>query len=88
KFKDMRDLMVAMGGGKLRGRWKRMKGVRNLFGGGLEAAAGADQPMMGMGGPFGMPEVGRGKVVSRKALEKRRKKSKEAKKARKKARKR
>ncbi|MEW6531446.1 MAG: signal recognition particle protein [Thermodesulfobacteriota bacterium] len=88
KFKDMRDLMVAMGGGKLRGRWKRMKGVRNLFGGGLEAAAGADQPMMGMGGPFGMPEVGRGKVVSKKSLEKRRKKSKEAKKARKKARKR
>lgn len=88
KFTDMRDLMVAMGGGKLRGRWKRMKGVRNLFGGGLEAAAGGDQPMMGMGGPFGMPEVGRGKVVSKKALEKRRKKTKEAKKARKKARKR
>ena len=28
KFKDMRDLMSVMGGGKIRGRWKGMKGLR------------------------------------------------------------
>jgi signal recognition particle subunit SRP54 len=88
KFKDMSDLMVAMGGGKLRGRWKRMKGLKNMLGGGLGAGLGGDLPGQDPSNPFGMPEVRKGKASAKKAVEKRRKKSKQAKKARKKARKR
>lgn len=87
KFKDMRDLMVAMGGGKIRGRWKRMKGLRKMFGGGFPMGAGADESAVGPENPFGLPEVKKGKIVSKKALEKQRKKSKQARQARKKVKK-
>lgn len=86
KFKAMRDLMTAMGGGKLRGPWKRLKGLKKMFGGGVGGLMGEEGP--GMANPFGLPEVKKGKIVSRKAMEKKRKKSKEARQARKKAKKR
>ena len=87
KFKEMRGLMAAMGGGKLKGRWKKMKGLRSLFSGGLSPEmpeAGGAQAL----NPFGLPEMKKGKMISKKALEKQRKKSKLAKQARKKAKKR
>ncbi len=88
KFKDMRDLMSAMGGGKLRGRWKRMKGLKRMFSGGLGNLMGGDSPAAPTpDNPFGLPEVKQAKQVSRKNLEKQRKKNKEARKARKKSRK-
>jgi signal recognition particle subunit SRP54 len=87
KFKDMRDLMVAVGGGKVRGRWKGMKGLRKMFGGGAPAM-GSDQAGFGPGNPFGLPEVRQSKATSKKALEKQRKKSKDARQARKKSKKR
>jgi signal recognition particle subunit SRP54 len=88
KYKDMRDLMSAMGGGKLRGRWKRMKGLKKMLSAGM--AGGMDGPDIagGPGNPFGMPEIKGGGKASKKLQAKRRKKSKLAKKARKKARKR
>ena len=86
KFKDMRDLMSAMGGGKIRGRWKGMKGLRQMFGG-MSAGSGSDSAY-NPANPFGLPEVKKGKITSQKTLEKQRKKSKLAKQARKKARKR
>jgi signal recognition particle subunit SRP54 len=87
KFKDMRDLMVAMGGGKIRGRWKGLKNLRKMFGGGLMGGLGASESAPGLDNPFGMPEVKKGKMTSKKALEKQRKKSKQARQARKKAKK-
>jgi len=87
KFKDMRDLMSAMGGGKIRGRWKGMKGLRQMLGGGGAVPTGQEESVHGLGNPFGLPEVRKDKVISQKALEKQRKKSKLAKMARKKARK-
>ncbi len=86
RFKDMRNLMAAMGGGKLRGRLKKMKGLRSTLGQGLGSGMSPADPSFGYAGPPGMPEIGSGKAFSKKALEKRRKKTKEAKKARKKAR--
>jgi len=86
KFKAMRNLMTAMGGGKLRGPWKRLKGIKKMFGDGLSGMMGEEGPAMA--NPFGLPEVKKGKIVSKKALEKKRKKSKEARQARKKAKKR
>ncbi len=86
KFKDMRDLMSAMGGGKIRGRWKGMKGLRQMFGG-MSTGPGSDSAY-NPANPFGLPEVKKGKITSQKTLEKQRKKSKLAKQARKKARKR
>ncbi|AFM25603.1 signal recognition particle protein [Desulfomonile tiedjei] len=86
KFRDMRDLMSAMGGGKIRGRWKGMKGLRKMFGGGF-SGMGSEEPAISPNNPFGLPEIKKGNVVSKKALEKQRKKSKQAKQARKKARK-
>jgi signal recognition particle subunit SRP54 len=87
KFKDMRGLMAAMGGGKLKGRWKRLKGLKNMIGnallGGPELPEGAD----GAANPYGLPEVKKGTGISKKALEKQRKKSKLARQARKKAKK-
>jgi hypothetical protein len=64
-----------------------LKGLKNLFGEGLVGgpemeAAYAPQS------PFGLPEAKKGRFVSRKALEKQRKKSKQARQARKKAKKR
>ena len=85
KFRDMRDLMVAMGGGKIRGRWKGFKGLKKMFGNG-QMPLGADQP--NPSNPFGLPEVKSSKQVSKKSLEKQRKKNKDAKKARKKSKKR
>ena len=84
KFKDMRDLMVAVGGGKIRGRWKGLKGIKKMFSGGM----GSEEPAYGPSNPFGLPEVKKGKMTSKKALEKQRKKSKQARQARKKAKKR
>jgi hypothetical protein len=87
RFKDMRDLLSVMGGGKVRGKWKKMKGVKKMLSGGM--GLGMDGGMPGLGAdPMGLPEIGRGKIQSKKAAEKRRKKSKQAKKDRKKARKR
>jgi signal recognition particle subunit SRP54 len=87
KFKDMRDLMSAMGGGKLRGRWKRLKGLKRMFSGGLGNLMGGDSPATQTAeNPFGLPEVSKGQQVSKKTLEKQRKKNKEARKARKKSR--
>ena len=88
KFKSMRDLMSAMGGGKLRGPWKRLKGLKKMFGEGLGGMMGEEGPGLGPANPFGLPEVKKGKIVSKKALEKKRKKGKEARQARKKAKKR
>ncbi len=86
KFKDMRDLMVAMGGGKVKGRWKKMKGLKSMFGGGLPTEIPENGGAQGLN-PFGLPEVKKGKMISRKAMDKKRKKSKLAKQARKKAKK-
>lgn len=87
KFKDMRDLMSAMGGGKLRGRWKRLKGLKRMFSGGLGNLMGSDSSATQTAeNPFGLPEVSKGQQVSKKTLEKQRKKNKEARKARKKSR--
>ena len=87
KFKDMSDLMVAMGGGKLRGRWKRLKGIKKWFGGGITDMVGTQDYENSAANPFGMPEIKKGKQVSKKALEKQRKKGKQARQARKKAKK-
>lgn len=86
KFKDMRDLMFAMGGGKVRGKWKRLKGLRKMMGGDL--FGGLTQPGEESQAPFGLPEMRKGKQISRKTLEKQRKKSKQARQARKKSKKR
>jgi signal recognition particle subunit SRP54 len=86
KFKDMRDLMVAMGGGKVKGRWKKMKGLKSMFGGGLPTEMPENGGAQALN-PFGLPEVKKGKMISKKALDKQRKKSKLAKQARKKAKK-
>lgn len=87
KFTQMRDVFVAMGGGKVRGLGKRLKQMKKLFGGAL-GGFGLDGGSDAASNPFGLPEVKGGKARSRKAIEKRRKKSKEARKARKKAKKR
>ncbi len=87
KFKDMRDLMSAMGGGKLRGRWKGMKGIRKMLGKG-QMPFGTDDSQIGPGNPFGLPEVKSGKMTSKKSIEKQRKKNKEARQQRKKSKKR
>lgn len=87
KFRDMRDLMVAMGGGKIRGRWKKMKGLRKMLGGGMLGGLGDADQAPSSQNPFGLPEIRTGKPVSRKALEKKRKKSKQARQARKKSKK-
>jgi signal recognition particle subunit SRP54 len=88
KFRQLRDLMAAMGGGKLRGRWKRLKGLKRMFDSGGGPAAGGPELGTVAGNPFGLPETGKGKVLSKKALEKQRKKSKQARQARKKSKKR
>jgi signal recognition particle subunit SRP54 len=90
KFKDMRDLMVAMGGGKIRGRFKKMKGLKKMLGRGLpDMGGGADIPGLGQASPYGLPEMGGGgRMKSKKSRTKKKKKRKQEKKARKKARKR
>ena len=89
KFRDMREFMVAMGGGKVRkSLWKKMKGLRSALGGAFDGMAGAPDAAAGPGNPFGLPEAKKGKVVSKKTLEKKRKKAKLAKQDRKKGRKR
>jgi signal recognition particle subunit SRP54 len=86
KFRDMRDLMVAMGGGKIKGRWKRLKGLKKMMGGAM-GGLGAMGPELGPGNPLGLPEMGPAQKKSKKTMEKRRKKSKQARQARKKGRK-
>ncbi|MEW6347952.1 MAG: signal recognition particle protein [Thermodesulfobacteriota bacterium] len=87
KFKDMRDLFVAMGGGKLRGRWKRMKGLRKMLGG-MQGGA-QDLQVPSPTNPYGLPEVGTGKQVPKKLSPKDKKKKRKAEKqARKKSKKR
>ncbi len=88
KFKDMRDLMVAMGGGKVRGRWKGMKGLKKMLGRGIPGLGPDQVSALGPDGPYGLPEVGPSKQISKKVIEKKRKKSKEARQARKKSKKR
>jgi signal recognition particle subunit SRP54 len=88
KFRDVRNFMVAMGGGKLRGRFKRLKGIRKMFGGGLPGALGPDLTGSGPPGPFGLPEAPKGRAPSWKDLAKKKKKHKLEKQARKKGRKR
>ena len=88
KFKDMRDLMSAMGGGKIKGRFKRLKGLKKMLSDGFSGLTGAGQPVMPTPeNPFALPEISQNKVVSKKSLEKQRKKNKEARKARKKSKK-
>lgn len=87
KYKDMRDLMSAMGGGKLRGRWKGMKGLRKMLGNSMGADMGASQGMGVPGAPFGLPEIQTSKSKSKKSKEKKRAKAKMAKQSRKKSRK-
>ncbi len=87
KFKQMRDVFVAMGGGKVKGFGKRLKQMKKFFGGAL-GGMGMDSGGDAASNPFGLPEIRGTKGLSRKTIEKRRKKSKEARKARKKAKKR
>ncbi len=88
KFRDMRDFMFAMGGGKVRkSLWKRMQGMRKMFGGMFNGPPGAQDQGIGPANPFGLPEAKKGRVVSKKALEKRRNKAKQAKQDRKKTKK-
>ncbi|MDQ7785316.1 MAG: signal recognition particle protein [Desulfomonilaceae bacterium] len=87
RFKDMRDLMSAMGGGKLRGRWKGMKGIKKMLGPALFGGTGDPEGGISPENPYGLPEMKKAKPGSRKALEKQRKKSKQARKDRKKAKK-
>jgi signal recognition particle subunit SRP54 len=86
KFKDMRDLMVAMGGGKIRGRWKQAKGLKKMISAG--GFGGPMSPNYPAGAPFGLPEVASGRGPSRKELEKKKKRRKQERQARKKTRKR
>jgi signal recognition particle subunit SRP54 len=88
KFNDMRGFLSAMGGGPVSGKWKkRIKGLRRIFGGGLgDLMTGGDEAV-GPDNPFGLPPVKKGKQVSKKLLEKQRKKSKQARRDRKKTKK-
>lgn len=88
KFNDMRSFLSAMGGGPVSGKWKkRLKGLRRMFGGGLGDLMAGDDMTSAPDNPFGLPEIKRGKQVSKKLIEKQRKKSKQARKDRKKAKK-
>lgn len=86
KYKDMKDLMSAVGGGKIRGKWKGMKGLKKMLGGALgqDMAPAAMDPMAS---PFGLPEMRPGKAVSKKAREKKKSRAKMAKQSKKKSRK-
>ncbi len=85
KFRDMRDLFAAMGGGKLRGRWKKMKGLKRMLGG----LQGGEQTAPSPANPFGLPEVSGGKQTPKKLSPKDKKKKRKAEKdARKKSKKR
>ncbi len=87
KFKDMRDLFVAMGGGKLRGRWKRMKGLKKMLGG--MQGGGQEMAVPSPTNPYGLPEMSTGKQVPKKLSPKDKKKKRKAEKqARKKSKKR
>jgi len=84
KFNDMRVFLSAMGGGPVTGKWKkRIKGLRRMFGGGLGDLMAGDDEAVGPDNPFGLPPIRKGKQLSRKLLEKQRKKSKQARKDRK-----
>jgi signal recognition particle subunit SRP54 len=84
KFRMMRDLLGAVGGQKPKGPFKRLKRLGNFFGlGGPESASGPAVP----GAPFGLPEAGRGRMVSARDASRNKKRRKIEKQARKKARK-
>ncbi len=86
KFKDMRDLMSAMGGGKIKGRFKRLKGLKKMLSDGFSGLTGSGTGAVPTPeNPFALPELSKGKVTSKKTLDKQRKKNKEARKARKKS---
>ncbi len=86
KFKDMRDLMSAMGGGKIKGRFKRLKGLKKMLSDGFSGITGGGQaPIPSPENPFGLPEISKNKAGVKKSLDKQRKKNKEARKARKKS---
>lgn len=87
KFRHMQDLMFAMGGGKLKGRWKKFKGLKKMFGSGMDESMADMESGAAASNPFGLPEQRKGKIVSKKTLEKQRKKSKQARQARKKSKK-
>jgi signal recognition particle subunit SRP54 len=87
KFRDMRDLMVAMGGGKVRGKWKRLKGLKKMLGGGFAGLNAEDSPSNVAENPFGLPELKKSKILSKRDMEKQRRKGKQARQARKKSKK-
>lgn len=88
KFRDMQGLMAAMGGGgKLKGPWKKLKGLRKMFSGGMPPGMDMDMPGVGPDNPFGMPEIKAGGTLPKKSLKKKKQKRKQARQARKKAKK-
>jgi signal recognition particle subunit SRP54 len=87
KFKKMRTLMAALGGGKVGGPFKRLRGLGRMLSGELSPGMGSGLGGFGPGG-LGLPEVGRGQPISKKAQERKKKKRKQEKIARKKGRKR
>ena len=74
KFRDMRDLFSAMGGGKLRGRWKRMKGLKRMLG----SVQGGEQTLPSPTNPYGLPEISVAKQASKKISPKDKKKKRKA----------
>jgi len=68
RFKDMRGLMAAMGGGKVKGRWKKFKGLKKLFGGGLPDGLGGPEPEYSADNPLDCPRRRRGRRSRRKRL--------------------
>jgi signal recognition particle subunit SRP54 len=87
KFKDMRGLMAALGGGKLKGRWKKLKSLKRMLGGFLSSPDMPEGAEYGPESALGVPEAGKARVISRKEMERKRKKRKQEKQARKKGRK-
>jgi len=80
KFRAMRSFMMAMGGAKVGGRWKK---VRKMFGG---LFSGSEMPDFQAGEQPGMGEPGKPRFT-KKDLERKKKKRKQERQARKKARK-
>lgn len=79
KFRSMRTFMMAMGGAKVGGRWKK---VRKMFGG---MFSGQEMPGMEPGDQPGVGEAGKPRFT-KKDLERKKKKRKQERQARKKAR--
>lgn len=85
RFREVRTLMAAMGGGKVKGRWKRFREVTKFFGDAL--MGGVPESLGGTINHVGSSDVKKGKGLSKKTIEKQRKKSKLARQARKKTKK-